>query len=560
MNLKMPYGISNYEKIVNDGYYYVDKTMYIEKLENLPETSIIFLRPRKFGKTLFTSVLENYYDKNKADKFEKLYGNKYIGKNPTENKNKYCILRFNFSGIDTSSEEATIRGFKNSTIESIKLFIGNYNIDFYINENQEAEEILNSLFTAFLLQKKEELIYVIIDEYDHFANELLGFYPERFKTLVSKNGKVRKWYEILKKGTETIVDRIFITGVAPITLDSLTSGFNIGTDITRDIDFNDMMGFTKNELVDILNNQDISKEEQEEILPIMKENYDGYKFSLNAENQIYNSNMCLYFLSRYIRLKEIPNDLIDMNIASDYSKIGKMLDLCKGEKRLEILRKTVQGETITNTIVEKFNPAIEFTEIDMISMLYYLGYLTISGNLAGIPELVIPNKVMKEIYASYFLQLMNEEAEFRIDSSASQEILIQLATEGRIDKIVEVLRIYLNNLSNRDLIKFDEKYIKLIFYCIVMNIGSYSTKSEMEVNRNYPDILLVPRDRTKGYKAIMVEFKYIKKGEKAKVEDKQKEAREQIKRYCQFEDIKDIEGLRKYTLVVSPSEIYVEEI
>ena len=321
-----------------------------------------------------------------------------------------------------------------------------------------------------------------------------------------------------------------------------------------------MMGFTKNELVDILNNQDITKEEQEEILPIMKENYDGYKFSLNAENQIYNSNMCLYFLSRYIRLKEIPNDLIDINIASDYSKIGKMLDLCKGEKRLDILRKTVQGETITNAIVEKFNPAIEFTEIDMISMLYYLGYLTISGNLAGIPELVIPNKVMKEIYASYFLQLMNEKAEFRIDSSASQEILIQLATEGRIDKIVEVLRIYLNNLSNRDLIKFDEKYIKLIFYCIAMNISSYSTKSEMEVNRNYPDILLVPRDRTKGYKSIMVEFKYIKKGETSKLEDKQKEAREQIERYSEFEDIKDIKGLRKYTIVVAGNELYVEEI
>ena len=560
MNLKMPYGISNYEKIVNNGYYYVDKTKYIEKLENLPETSIMFLRPRKFGKTLFTSVIENYYDKNKVEKFDELYGNTYIGKNPTENKNKYCILRFNFSGIDTSSEEATIRGFKNSTIESIKLFVGRYGIDFFINESQEAEEILNSLFTAFSLQKNGELIYVIIDEYDHFANELLGFYPERFKTLVSKNGKVRKWYEILKKGTETVVDRIFITGVAPITLDSLTSGFNIGTDITQDIDFNDMMGFTQNELIDILNNQGVSKEEQEEILPIMKENYDGYKFSLNAENQIYNSNMCLYFLSRYIRLKQIPNDLIDMNIASDYSKIGKMLDLCKGEKRLDILRKTVQGETITNTIVEKFNPAIEFTEIDMISMLYYLGYLTISGNLAGIPELTIPNKVIKEIYASYFLQLMNEKAEFRIDSSTSQEILIQLAMEGRIDKIVEVLRIYLNNLSNRDLIKFDEKYIKLIFYCIAMNINSYSTKSEMEVNRNYPDILLVPRDRTKGYKAIMVEFKYIKKGETAKLEDKQKEAREQIERYSKFDDIKDIEGLRKYTIVVAGNEIYAQEI
>lgn len=560
MNLKMPYGISNFEELITENYYYVDKTKYIEKLENLPEKRIMFLRPRKFGKTLFTSVIENYYDKNKADKFNKLYGNTYIGKNPTELKNSYCTLRFNFSGIDTSSEETTIRGFKNSTIESIKLFIGKYNIDFYINDGQDAEEILNSLLTAFSLQKINEKIYVIIDEYDHFANELLGFNLEQFRGLVSKNGKIRKWYEVLKKGTETVVDRIFITGVAPITLDSLTSGFNIGTDITQDIDFNEMMGFTEKELVEILNNQEITKEEQEKILPIMKENYDGYKFSLGAENQIYNSNMCLYFLSKYIRLGQIPNDLIDMNIASDYSKIGKMLDLCKGENKLEILQKTVQGKPIINRIVEKFNPAIEFTETDMISMLYYLGYLTIAGDLAGVPELVIPNKVMKEIYASYFMQLMSQEAEFRIDNSTSVQILKEIALDGKIDKIIEVLKIYLKNLSNRDLIKFDEKYIKLIFYCIAMNINSYFTKSEMEVNRNYPDILLVPRDRTKGYKAIMVEFKYLKKGEKSKLEEKQKEAREQIERYSEFEEIKEIEGLRKYTIVVATDEIYVEEI
>ncbi len=560
MKLKMPYGISNYERLVNDGYYYVDKTMYIEKLEHLPEPNIMFLRPRKFGKTLFTSVLENYYDKNKIEKFENLYGNTYIGRNPTSLKNSYSVLRFNFSGINTETEETTIKGFKNKTMASIKLFAERYGIDFYINEEREAEDILNDVFKAFYTQKPGEKIYVIIDEYDHFANELLGFYPDNFKNLVSKNGRIRKWYEVLKEGTETVVDRIFITGVAPITLDSLTSGFNIGKDITQDEDFNDMMGFTLKELVKILNNQEIPKEEQEIILPIMKENYDGYKFGLNAKSHIYNSNMCLYFLSDYIRLKRMPDDLIDMNIASDYSKVGKMLDLCKGENRLEILRKTVQGEPITNEIVKKFNPAIEFTETDMISMLYYLGYLTISRDLAGIPELTIPNKVMKEIYASYFMQLMNQSAEFRIDNSTNQEILIQLAMEGRIDKIVEVLRIYLNNLSNRDLIKFDEKYIKLIFYCIAMNIKSYSTKSEMEVNRNYPDILLVPRDRTKGYKSIMVEFKYIKKGEKAKVKDKQKEAREQIERYSSFEDIKDIEGLRKYTLVVTPSEIYMEEI
>ena len=560
MNLKMPYGISNYEKIVNDGYYYVDKTMYIEKLENLPETNIMFLRPRKFGKTLFTSVLENYYDKNKKDSFEKLYGNTYIGKNTTKLKNSYCILRFNFSGINTENEETTMKGFKEKVTISIEGFTKKYGIEFYINPEQTVEGMTRSLIEAFKIQKPQEKIYIIIDEYDHFANELLGFNTEQFRNLVSKNGKVRKWYEILKEGTETVVDRIFITGVAPITLDSLTSGFNIGTDITQDEEFNEMIGFTEEELKEILNNQEISLKEQEKIIPIMKENYDGYKFCLKAKNQIYNSNMCLYFLSRYIRLGEIPDKLIDTNIASDYSKIGKMLDLCKGENRLEILRKTVQGEPIVNTIIEKFNPAIEFTENDMISMLYYLGYLTISGELVGIPELTIPNKVMKEIYADYFMQMMDKEAEFRIDNNANQEILIQLAQEGRIDKIVEILKIYLNNLSNRDLIKFDEKYIKLIFYCIAMNIKAYSTKSEMEVNRNYPDILLVPRDSSKGYKAVMVEFKYIKKGEVAKLEDKQKEAKEQIERYSSFEDIKDIQGLRKYTIVVATNDIYVEEI
>ena len=560
MKLKMPYGISNYEELITENYYYVDKTKYIEKLENLSEKRIMFLRPRKFGKTLFTSVLENYYDKNKADKFENLYGNTYIGKNPTKLKNSYCILRFNFSGINTENEESTMKGFKEKVSISIDGFTKKYGVDFFVNQEQTTEGITRSLIEAFKFQKPEEKIYVIIDEYDHFANELLGFYPENFRNLVSKNGRVRKWYEVLKEGTETVVDRIFITGVAPITLDSLTSGFNIGKDISQDVRFNDMMGFTKKELVEIFNNQEISIEEQETILSIMKENYDGYKFNIKAENQIYNSNMCLYFLSEYIWSRKVPDKLIDMNIASDYSKIGKMLDLCKGENRLEILQKTVQGEPIVSNIVEKFNPAIEFNETDMISMLYYLGYLTISGEDLGMPELKIPNKVMKEIYADYFMQLMNQEAEFRIDNTLNQEILREIAREGKIDKIVETLRIYLNNLSNRDLIKFDEKYIKLIFYCIAMSINSYSTKSEMEVNRNYPDILLVPRDRTKGYKAIMVEFKYIKKGETAKLEDKQKEAREQIERYSQFEDIKDIEGLRKYTIVVAGNEIFVQEI
>ena len=355
---KLPYGISDYERLIENDYYYVDKTMYIEKLENLPEPYIMFLRPRKFGKTLFTSTLENYYDYKKTDKFEKLYGKTYIGKQPTKLKNKYHILKFNFSGIDTTNDKTTIRGFKNEVSSSIKLFIEKYKLDFYINQEDEAENILDNLIKAFSIQKQGEKIYVIIDEYDHFANELLGFNTNQFKNLVSRNGKVRKWYEILKKGTETVIDRIFITGVAPITLDSLTSGFNIASDKTRNVKFNEMVGFTKVELIRMMNDLQIIKEEQNKILPIMKENYDGYKFALEAEEKIYNSNMCLYFLNNYIEQKRVPAQLIDMNIASDYSKLGKMLDLCRGKEREKVIEKTISGEGIVEEITEKFNPAI----------------------------------------------------------------------------------------------------------------------------------------------------------------------------------------------------------
>ena len=237
---KLPYGVSDYERLIKNDYYYVDKTMYIEKLENLAEPYIMFLRPRKFGKTLFTSMIENYYDIKKVDEFEKLYKDTYIGKNPTKLKNSYHILKFNFSGIDTTNEETTIKGFKESVAISIDGFAKKYSLDFYTNPELTAEGLLNALIEAFKVQRAEEKIYVIIDEYDHFANELLGFNTNQFKNLVSKNGKVRKWYEILKEGTESVVDRIFITGVAPITLDSLTSGFNISSDKTQDREFNEI--------------------------------------------------------------------------------------------------------------------------------------------------------------------------------------------------------------------------------------------------------------------------------------------------------------------------------
>ena len=556
---KLPYGISNYEELITDGYYYVDKTMYIEKLENTPEKRIIFLRPRKFGKTLFTSTLENYYDILKVDKFNALFSETYIGKNPTKLKNSYYILKFNFSGIDTSSTEETLNGFKREVASSIQVFVEKYGLDFFVNIEDEAEGILDNLIKSFSIQNPNSKLYVIIDEYDHFANELLGFRTNEFKNLVSKNGKVRKWYEILKKGTESVIDRIFITGVAPITLDSLTSGFNISSDKTKSFTFNEMMGFTQSELITMLDNLEITKKEQNTILPIMKENYDGYKFSVNATEKLYNSNMCLYFLNEYLEQRKIPTQLIDVNIASDYTKLGNMLDLCKGEEREKIIEKTVSGEGIISEITAKFNPAMEFGEQDLISMLFYLGYLTIQDNVADYPKLNIPNLVMKEIYSDYFLQILSRKLDISSNINYS-EIALEIALEGKISKIVELTQTYLQNLSNRDYISFDEKYIKLIFYCIAMNLKVYRAKSEMEVQREYPDILLIPKDVSKGYKSVMIEFKYLKKGEENKLAEKQEEAKKQIEEYAEFEEIRSIPNLSKYAVVAVNDKIYVEKV
>ena len=566
---QLPNGISNYEQLITNNYIYVDKTPYIEKLEKTSNRTIMFLRPRKFGKTLFTSTLECYYDKNKTDKFEELFGNTYIGKNPTENKNKYCILRFNFSGISTNTFEETKNGFKNSTIESIKIFIAKYKLDFYINESQEAEEILNSLYTAFQVQKAEEKIYVIIDEYDHFANELLGFRTDEFKDLVAKNGKIRKWYEILKKGTETVVDRIFITGVAPITLDSTTSGFNIANDITRNILFNDMLGFSKEDVIYLMNELEIPEQKQKELLPIIKTNYDGYIFSNMIKGDLesykmYNSNMTLYFLDMYKIQNEVPQELVDINIISDYSKIEAFMDLCQNMNKIELLEKIVAGDLIESDLTAKFNAEIEFGEKELVSLLFYLGYLTIKEIGFSKCKFQIPNDVIREIYTEYFLKYISQRANIVTDSIDTETINRELLLEGKIDKLLNVLKEFLTNLSNRDYQRFDEKYVKIIFYSICRMLGTLYVKSELEVSGQYADILLIPKTDIQNRYSILIEFKYIKQEDYDKdnslLESKQKQARKQLETYKKSEEITMLPKEKSYSIVVIKDQIFIEEI
>ncbi|MBR0426739.1 MAG: AAA family ATPase [Clostridia bacterium] len=564
---KLPNGISNYEELVEDNCLYVDKTMYIKKLENLEDKRIMFLRPRKFGKTLFTSVLENYYDILKADKFEKLFGNTDIGKNPTANKNKYHILRFNFSGISTITEAETIEGFKREVASSVDVFVKKYGLDFYVNINDEAEYILDNLFKAFYIQKAGEKIYVIIDEYDHFANELLGFETEKFKNLVSKNGKVRKWYEILKKGTETVVERIFITGVAPITLDSTTSGFNIARDITKDLEFNDMLGFCEKDVVYLMDELQIPKEKQKELLPVIKENYDGYVFSDLIDDdltsyKIYNSNMTLYFLSRYNQFEKIPKTLIDTNIISDYRKIEGFMNLCNDIGKIDLLQKIVAGEYVESEITEKFNSEISFGEKELISLLFYLGYLTIANIGFSKCKFKAPNDVIRKIYSDYFLTYISKRAEINEEKIDTEAINFEILETGNITKILGVLGTYLTNLSNRDYQNFDEKYIKVLFYSIAKTLGTMLVKSELEVGGEYSDILMIPKEKLTERYGILIEFKYIKKEKYTEelLKEKQAEARKQLQKYKSTEEIKMIPKLRSYSIVAIKDKLIVEEI
>ena len=565
---QLPKGISNYEDIVAENRVYVDKTMYIEKMEDLADKTIMFLRPRKFGKTLFTSTLECYYDKNKADKFEELFGKTYIGKNPTPNKNRYCVLRFNFSGISTNTVEETIKGFREKVDIGINRFVTNYKLDFYNNPEMSTEGILGSIFEAFREQRRNEKIYVIIDEYDHFANELLGFKTDEFKELVAKNGKVRKWYEILKEGTESVVDRIFITGVAPITLDSTTSGFNIARDITKNIRFNDMLGFSKEDVKYLMTEIDIPEEKQEELIPIIKENYDGYIFSNMIKSEyenykIYNSNMTLYFLDAYQEQGQVPEELVDINILSDYGKIEAFMNLCQNMNKIELLEKIVAEEPVESELTEKFNAEISFGEKELVSLLFYLGYLTIEQNELGMSKFVTPNEVVRTIYSQYFLEYIKRKAGIQ-GKMKNGEMIKEILYEGKIDKAIETLGTFLTNLSNRDYQRFDEKYIKVIFYSICRMLGAVYVKSELEIGGEYADILIIPREKLNERYGVLLEFKYIKQEDYNKkpelLQQKLAEAKTQLERYNQTEKIQAIPNLRSYAIVVVKDKIQVEEL
>lgn len=439
---RIPYGISDYKKLKLENYVFVDKTKYIEKLENYHSPYIFFLRPRRFGKSLFTSMLSHYYDCNEKNNFEELFGDSYIGKNKTKDANGYYILKFNFSSLNSNSRELLQETFMKSIRVSFDRFIKDYELEItYRRDENDAASMLDNFFNniKYVIDKP---IYVIIDEYDHFANELLSFKPELFKDLVSKTGFVRKFYEALKKGTEFIVGKIFVTGVSPVTLDSMTSGFNIGDNLTRNELFHEMMGFTDLEVRDLIKTtvkKEISQEELDRVMIILTQNYNGYLFSERASIRLFNSDMILYYLKYYVETGIGPKNLIDENIASDYNKIGNLFTLTTKGASTKIIDKILRGEELVGEITSQFSLEKEFDEEDFLSLLFYLGFLTIDKEDFADVIYKVPNEAIKGIYFDYFAKKLEEESDYEMDIVEIKKAVKNIAVNGNIKSLVEVI-------------------------------------------------------------------------------------------------------------------------
>jgi len=552
---KIIYGNSNFKKIkINNDYLYVDKTQYIEKLEKLNEDFVIFLRPRRFGKSLFLSTLQYYYDENSKEEFEQIFNDTYIGENPTPKKSSYRILFFEFSGIEFKGDN--LKETHKDFTDNIKKGVADY-LDRYGYDTKDTKMIytLNNpkeIVKVFFRIVKGDSIYLLIDEYDQFANAILAYNMQDFLKVVGKGGFVRSFYEVLKTATLSgTVQKMFITGVTPITLDSLSSGFNIVSNISYHEAFNEMAGFTQKEVEYSLENSiflkcDINK--KKELLEKIKTWYNGYLFNLEAETRVYNSTLVNYFISQfdYKRCK-MPKKMLDSNVASDYKAIMKLFNIGDSDRNYQILKELIEKNSITGIIKDRYDLNREFSRDDFITLIYSMGFITIKDEAFGeVFEFEIPNYVIKILYFNYFAMELRDRNNLTVINDI-QTILIDLA-KGDIEPFKAQLGEVVKVLSNRDLMGFDEKYFQMITLSLLSFASFYFIDSQPEKDKKYPDILLTGRDE-KVPNNYLFELKWMKNSDSHSYV--KKEGIKQVKGYLELKKVKGIEKLSAYLIIGS---------
>ena len=545
---RLPYGINDFEAVIEQNQYYVDKTMYLPLLENQP-SNIFFIRPRRFGKSIFLSMLHAYYDCSKKEKFQTLFGDLWVGKHPTPLQGKYQVLHLDFSYVGGSIDKLE-ENFNMYLRVKLDGFMRVYQ-EFYLEDFKERFFKSDSGTEKLALLQDETAaksipLYLIIDEYDNFTNTVLNEQGEKvYWAITHADG----FYRDVFKKFKGMFERIFITGVSPVTLDDVTSGFNIGWHISTKPEFNQMLGFSLEEVRKMFAYyKEVggipATSDIEVMIDEMKPWYDNYCFSEDAlknQSKVFNCDMVIYYLRNYMDRGEAPKQMIDPNTMTDYNKMKKLLQLDKldGDRKGIIRTIAETGQIVTS--LENTFPASRLTNPQTFtSLLFYYGMLTIKDTFGDMLILGIPNNNVRKQYNGYLLEQYQEEK--FVDLTQMKILFTYMALEGKWRDALEAMaKAYEDVSSVRDGIE-SERNLQGFFMAYLNLNNYYYTAPELELNHGYCDFFLLPNLTHYATKhSYILELKVLPKkdyeakpedGKLSKAEVQWQEAEEQIKRYA----------------------------
>ena len=538
---QIPYGVADFESVMTRSLYYVDKTMYLAELEKQPDT-LIFIRPRRFGKSLFISMMRAYYDKSKAKDFDTLFGSLWIGSHPTPLHNHYQVLYLDFSrilgNIDVLEEK-----FNSYCCDQLNDFIDTYRNDYpkeRVDEflrSDDAGQKLNLLLN--MSRKYNQSLYLIIDEYDNFTNVVLSEHGEAiYRNMTHAAGFYR---EVFKK-FKGMFERIFLTGVSPVTLDDLTSGFNIGWNVSMAPELDKMLGFSTEDVRQMFTYYKEAGQlpadcDIEAMIEEMKPWYDNYCFAkdcLDSDVRVFNCDMVLYYLRNYVSYKRSPEIMLDPNTKTDYKKLNMLIQLDKLDgNRKGVMMEIIEKGEIAATLVPSFS-ANEMTEPETFpSLLFYYGMLTIKGTKGSRLILGIPNNNVRKQYYNYIL---NELSRHRIvNISKLRDHFDNISFEGQWREGLQYMADCYKQLSSvRDSIE-GERNIQGFFLAYLSLNDYYITAPEVELDHGYCDFFLLPNmTHYQAAHSYILELKYLSKSDYSddRAEQQWAEAVKQINGYA----------------------------
>ena len=537
---RVPYGVSDFETVMTQNLYYVDKTRYLPMLED-EARFLFFTRPRRFGKSLFVSMLRAYYDCNRKESFQKLFGHLWIGTHPTDLQGAYQVLYLDFSQVGGVVDDIESK-FNAYCCICLDDFMDTYGDSYSEKIRMNFYESKDAGTKLAMIDKKAKAmgqpLYLIIDEYDNFTNTILNEQGEAvYHAITHADG----FYRDIFKKFKGMFERIFMTGVSPVTLDDVTSGFNIGWNISIKPEFNDLLGFTTDDVRIMFTYYKAQGKlpidsDIESMIADMKPWYDNYCFaeaSLRSKNRVFNSDMVLYYLRNVMSTGQAPKQMIDPNTKTDYGKMVKLLEFDKPDgDRKGMLRQIVETGQIISNLEESF-PARALTDPEIFpSLLFYYGMLTIKGTLGTQLILGIPNNNVRKQYYGYLLEQYQEIN--RVALNALQTKFTYMAFEGRWHEALESMATdYAKVSSVRDGIEAERNLQG--FFMAYLNLNDYYyTAPELELNHGYCDFFLLPNLTHYPTKhSYILELKLLPKGSTEAAAQKQwKEAETQIKGYA----------------------------